>query len=137
MCLNLGPEFQSQFAVVNRGTTCNHVRTQAGPDSSVDKKPNLFCFQEMEECYVKPGKLLLTQLQESDQAFESYFHASENDVTLISYTIEVGKAAASFSPKKSRSPKCFIPPLWEQINRLRSWIQAIFLNFLRKITRGG
>ncbi|XP_070614598.1 coiled-coil domain-containing protein 180 [Erythrolamprus reginae] len=44
--------------------------------------------KEMEECYVKPGKLLLTQLRESDQALESYFRASENDVTLISYTIE-------------------------------------------------
>ncbi|XP_032089121.1 coiled-coil domain-containing protein 180-like [Thamnophis elegans] len=44
--------------------------------------------KEIEEYYVKPGKLLLTQLQESDQSFESYFRASESDITLISYAIE-------------------------------------------------
>ncbi|KAM3825717.1 coiled-coil domain-containing protein 180 [Vipera latastei] len=44
--------------------------------------------KEIEERYVKPGQLLLTQLEESDQAFESFFRASESDVTLISYTIQ-------------------------------------------------
>ncbi|XP_039178887.1 coiled-coil domain-containing protein 180 [Crotalus tigris] len=44
--------------------------------------------KEIEECYVKPGKLLLTQLRESGQAFEAFFRASESDVTLISYTIQ-------------------------------------------------
>ncbi|KAM6431321.1 coiled-coil domain-containing protein 180 isoform 3-T5 [Liasis olivaceus] len=44
--------------------------------------------KEMEVCYMKPGKLFLTQLSESDQAFESFFRASESDITLVSYSIQ-------------------------------------------------
>uniref|UniRef100_A0A8C6X2U3 DUF4455 domain-containing protein n=1 Tax=Naja naja TaxID=35670 RepID=A0A8C6X2U3_NAJNA len=52
-------------------------------------KQELACVgKEIEECYAKQGKLLLVQLQESDQAFEAFFRISESDVTLISYTIE-------------------------------------------------
>uniref|UniRef100_A0A8C5SPJ3 Coiled-coil domain-containing protein 180 n=1 Tax=Laticauda laticaudata TaxID=8630 RepID=A0A8C5SPJ3_LATLA len=52
-------------------------------------KQELACVgKEIEECYAKHGKLLLIQLQESDQAFEAFFRISESDITLISYTIE-------------------------------------------------
>ncbi|XP_070811880.1 coiled-coil domain-containing protein 180 [Pituophis catenifer annectens] len=67
--------------------------------------------KEMEECYVKPGKLLLTQLQEADEAFESYFHASENDVTLISYTIEDFEKVWAF--------------LFQDTQQRRQWIREL------------